>query len=78
MVQREAGQGQRSTRIGNKLKPRRRRPLSVEHRQVGGTGEGAYCIDIWTTCTKTKIVLRRTMRTQHVLRGKMQQRRACR
>lgn len=29
------------TRAGTKLNPRNRRPLSVEHRHVGGTGERA-------------------------------------
>lgn len=41
-------QGQEGKRIhmggngGTRSKPRRKRPLSVEHRHVGGTGERAY------------------------------------
>ena len=44
---------------GTKLKPRSRRPLSVEHRHVGGTGERAcHCV-----ATETYSVQRRKQQT---------------
>lgn len=38
----QKGTWDKSTNEGTRLKPRKKRPLSVEHRHVGGTGEGAY------------------------------------